>query len=349
MLDQFWRAFSYDVGIDLGTANTLVLLSGKGIVLREPSVVAINKRSKEILAVGTEAKKMVGKMPTNLAYVRPLRDGVISDFDMAMEMLRYFLKAIPRGEGLVPKIPRPRVVIGIPSGVTAVEKRAVQDATLNAGAREAYLVEEAMAAAVGAGLPIDEPTGRLIVDIGGGTTEIATISLGGMVANRSLRIAGDEMDQDVINYARSRHNLLVGERTAEEIKIAVGSAYPGKESKKARLRGRDLATGLPREVVVTSDEVREAVSGTLNQIIQGIKDTIEETPPEVVGDFVEQGIVITGGGALMPGLSERLAKELGLPVRVADDPLTTVVRGTGLILQNERLLRKVKSQGGLSA
>lgn len=348
MLGHLWGAFSHDIGIDLGTANTLVLVVGKGIVIREPSIVAIHKKSKQIIAVGSEAKKMVGKMPSNLAYVRPLKDGVISDFDMAMAMLRHFIKAVHVRDSLMPKIPRPRVVIGIPSGVTAVEKRAVQDATLNAGAREAYLVEEAMAAAVGAGLPIDEATGSMIVDVGGGTTEIATISLGGMVANRSLRIAGDEMDQDIINYARSRHNLLIGERTAEEVKIAVGNAYPGKDSKKTNLRGRDLATGLPREVVITSEEAREAISGTLNQIVLGIKDTIEDTPPEIVSDFIERGIVITGGGALLPGLAEKIAKELGMPVKVADDPLTTVVRGTGLILGDKRLLDRVKFQGGLS-
>lgn len=348
MLGHLWGAFSHDIGIDLGTANTLVLVVGKGIVIREPSIVAIHKKSKQIIAVGSEAKKMVGKMPSNLAYVRPLKDGVISDFDMAMAMLRHFIKAVHVRDSLMPKIPRPRVVIGIPSGVTAVEKRAVQDATLNAGAREAYLVEEAMAAAVGAGLPIDEATGSMIVDVGGGTTEIATISLGGMVANRSLRIAGDEMDQDIINYARSRHNLLIGERTAEEVKISVGNAYPGKDSKKTKLRGRDLATGLPKEVVITSEESREAISGTINQIVLGIKDTIEDTPPEIVSDFIERGIVITGGGALLPGLAEKIAKELGMPVRVADDPLTTVVRGTGLILGDKRLLDRVKFQGGLS-
>ncbi|HET7713710.1 MAG TPA: rod shape-determining protein [Patescibacteria group bacterium] len=348
MLGHLWGALSHDIGIDLGTANTLVLVSGKGIVIREPSIVAIHKKSKQIVAVGSEAKKMVGKMPSNLAYVRPLRDGVISDFDMAMAMLQHFIKAVHVRDSFIPKIPRPRVVIGIPSGVTAVEKRAVQDATLNAGAREAYLVEEAMAAAVGAGLPIDEATGSMIVDVGGGTTEIATISLGGMVASRSLRVAGDEMDQDIINYARSRHNLLIGERTAEEVKIAVGNAYPTKDSRKTRLRGRDLATGLPKEVAITSEEAREAISGTLNQIVLGIKDTIEDTPPEIVSDFIERGVVITGGGALLPGMAEKIAKELGMPVRVADDPLTTVVRGTGIILQDVRLLDRVRSQGGLS-
>lgn len=348
MIDRLWRVFAHDIGIDLGTANTLVLVSGKGIVIREPSVVALHKKSKQIIAVGTEAKKMVGKMPSNLTYVRPLRDGVISDFDIAMAMLRYFIRSVHVRDSLMPKIPRPRVVIGIPSGVTAVEKRAVQDATLNAGAREAYLVEEAMAAAVGADLPIDEATGSMIVDIGGGTTEVATISLGGMVANRSLRVAGDEIDQDIINYARIRYNLLIGERTAEEVKIAVGSAYPGGEVRKTKLRGRDLATGLPKEIIISSDEIREAISGTLNQIVLGIKDTIEETPPEVVSDFMERGIVLTGGGALLPGIADKIAKELGMSVVVAPDPLTTVVRGTGKILEDERLLRKVKSQGGLS-
>jgi rod shape-determining protein MreB and related proteins len=347
MIDRLWGLFSHDIGIDLGTANTLVFVSGKGIVIREPSVVALHKKTKQIIAIGSEAKKMVGKMPSNLTYVRPLRDGVISDFDVAMAMLKYFIKLVHVRDSFMPKFPRPRVVIGIPSGVTPVEKRAVQEATTQAGAREVYLVEEPMAAAVGAGLPIGEAQGSMIVDIGGGTTEVATISLGGMVANRSLRIAGDEMDQDIIAYARSRHNLLIGERTAEEVKIAVGSAFPG-EIKQTKMSGRDLASGLPREVNVTSNEIREAISVTINQIIDGIKETIEETPPEIVGDFMKQGLVVTGGGALIPGIAERLASELKMPIVVAEDPLTTVVRGTGLILEDEGLLRKVRAFGGLS-
>jgi len=347
MFDRLWGLVSHDIGIDLGTANTLVLVSGKGIIIREPSIVAIHKKTKQILAVGTEAKKMMGRMPANLAYVRPLRDGVISDFDISLSMLRYFIKAVHTRDSIIPKIPRPRVVIGIPSGVTPVEKRAVQEAALSAGAREVYLVEEAMAAAIGVGLPIDEATGSMIVDIGGGTTEIATISLGGMVTSRSLRIAGDEMDQDIINYARSRYNLLIGERSAEELKIEIGNASSG-EVKKGRMRGRDLSTGLPKEIIVTSDEIREAISQTVNQIIDGIKDTIEETPPEIVSDFIDKGIVLAGGGALIPGLAERIAKELKMTVIVADDPLTAVVRGTGRVLEDEALLKKVKSFGGLS-
>lgn len=347
MIDRLWGLFSHDIGIDLGTANILIFVLGKGIVIREPSVVALHKKTKQIIAIGTEAKKMVGKMPANLTYVRPLRDGVISDFDVAMAMLKHFIRAVHVSEGIMPKIPKPRVVIGIPSGVTPVEKRAVQDAAMQAGAREVYLVEEAMAAAIGAGLPIDEATGSMIVDIGGGTTEIATISLGGMVANQSLRIAGDEMDQDIIIYARTRYNLLIGERTAEDVKIAVGSAYPG-EVKQTKMSGRDLATGLPKEVNVTSTEIREAMAGTINQIIDGIKETIEETPPEIVSDFMKRGIIITGGGSLIPGLAERLAVELKMPVTLADDPLTTVVRGTGKVLEDEALLRKVKAYGGLS-
>lgn len=347
MLDRLWGIFSHDIGIDLGTANTLVFVLGKGIVICEPSVVALHRKTKQVIAVGTEAKKMVGKMPSNLIYVRPLRDGVISDFDVAMTMLKYFIRAVHVRDSVMPKIPKPRVVIGIPSGVTPVEKRAVQDAVMQAGAREVYLVEEAMAAAVGAGLPVDEAIGSMVVDIGGGTTEIATISLGGMVANRSLRVAGDEMDQDIINYARARYNLLIGERTAEEVKIAVGSAYPG-EVKQTKMSGRDLATGLPKEVTVNSNEIREAISGTINQIIDGIKETIEETPPEIVSDFMKQGILATGGGSLIPGLAERLAAELKMPVTIADDPLTTVVRGTAKVLEDEVLLRKVKTYGGLS-
>jgi rod shape-determining protein MreB len=264
-----------------------------------------------------------------------------------MAMLKHFIKAVHTRDSILPKISRPRVVIGIPGNITAVEKRAVEDAATSAGAREVFLVEEAMAAAVGAGLPIGESTGSMIVDIGGGTTEIATISLGGIVASRSLRVAGDEMDQDIINYARSRYNLLIGERTAEETKMAVGSAFIG-EVKKTKIRGRDLATGLPREVTVTSDEIREALSPTINQIIDGIKETVEETPPEIVSDFIERGIVITGGGALMPGIDRRIADEMSMPVSISSDPLTTVVRGTGVVLSNPDLLGKVKKRGGLS-
>lgn len=344
-MDSLWGLISHDIGIDLGTANILVLVSGKGIVIREPSVVIVHKKTKEIIAIGSEAKKMVGKMPANLTSIRPLRDGVISDFDIAMEMLRYFIRAVHKRESLLPKVPKPRVVIGIPGSITPVEKRAVEDAVTSAGAREVYLVEEAMAAAVGANLPIDEAVGSMIVDIGGGTTEIATISLGGLVVSKSLRIAGDEMDQDIISYARSKYNLLIGERTAEEVKIAAGSAYPG-EKRTAKLRGRDMGSGLPREVVVTSDEIREAISPTLNQIITGIRDVLEETPPEIVSDFVDTGIILTGGGALLPGLDKRIASDLGMPVTVASDPLTTVVRGAGRILEDRELLRKVRSSGG---
>jgi rod shape-determining protein MreB and related proteins len=348
MLDRLWGLVSHDIGIDLGTANTLVLVAGKGVVVREPSIVAMHKKTKAIIAVGSEAKKMMGKMPANLMYVRPLRDGVISDFDVSMAMLRYFIRSVHTRDSILPKVPRPRVVIGIPSGVTPVERRAVQEAAIAAGAREVYLVEEAMAAAVGAGLPIDEARGSMIVDIGGGTTEIATISLGGMVANRSIRVAGDEMDQDIINYARGRYNLLIGVRTAEEIKVEIGSAYPI-TSKKGKMRGRDLSTGLPRQIVITSDEVREAISPTINIIIESVRDTLEETPPEIVSDFIESGVVLTGGGALIEGLADRVAQELKMPVMVADDPLTTVVRGTGRVLEDAGLLRKVKSAGGLSS
>ena len=347
MIDKLWGLVSHDIGIDLGTANTLVLVAGRGIVVREPSIVAMHKKTKAIIAVGSEAKKMMGKMPANLTYVRPLRDGVISDFDVSMAMLRYFIRSVHTRDSLLPKIPRPRVVIGIPSGVTPVERRAVQEAALAAGAREVYLVEEAMAAAVGAGLPIDEARGSMVVDIGGGTTEIATISLGGMVANRSIRVAGDEMDQDIVAYARSRYNLLIGIRTAEELKVEIGSAYPGSASKKGKMRGRDLSTGLPRQIMVTSDEIREAISPTINMIVEAIRDTLEETPPEIVSDFIESGVVLTGGGALIEGLAERVAQELRMPVVVADDPLTTVVRGTGRVLEDQVLLRKVKALGGL--
>ena len=346
MIDRLWGLISHDIGIDLGTANTLVLVAGKGIMIREPSVVAIHKKNKQIIAIGGEAKKMVGKTPATLSYIRPLRDGVISDFDMSMAMLRYFIRLVHHRDSFLPKVPRPRVVIGIPSGITPVERRAVQEAVMAAGAREVFLVEEAMASAVGAGLPIDEAAGSMIVDIGGGTTEVATISLGGIVANRSLRVAGDEMDQDIINFARSKHNLLIGERTAEEIKTSIGAAIHGM-GKKAKMRGRDLATGLPKEITVSSDEIADALSDTIRQIIDGIRDTLEDTPPEIVSDFIERGIVLTGGGSLLPGLAEKIAKELKMTVVVADDPLTTVVRGTGRILGDPDLLSKVKSTGGL--
>lgn len=348
VIDQILGAFSHDIGIDLGTANTLILVKGKGILIREPTVITLHKKTKQTLAVGNEAKRMLGKTPASIVAVRPLKNGVISDFEATESLLRYFIDKVHQSSSLLPKIPRPRVVIGIPSGVTEVERRAVHNAVLRAGAREVYLIEEPMAAAIGAGLPIQEASGNMIVDVGGGTTEIAVISLGGVVVNNSIRVAGDEMDQDIINYARSRYNLLLGERTAEEIKIGIGSAFPLNEEKKAAMRGRDLATGLPASVNVSSAEIREAISGTIRLIIEAIKDTIEQTPPELVSDIMDKGIFLAGGGSLLPGLDEVTARETKLPVTVTEDSLTCVVRGTGKLIEDLRLLHKVKVGGGIS-
>lgn len=348
MLAWLYELLSHDIGIDLGTVNTLVSVRGKGIIIREPSVVAIHKKSRQVMAIGTEAKRMVGRTPAAIEAIRPLRDGVISDFETTEAMLKHFIQRIHAHPGSrFPKIPRPRVVIGIPSGVTEVERRAVQDAAISAGAREAYLIEEPMADAIGANLRIEDPEGNFVVDIGGGTTEIAVISLGGMVLNRSLRVAGDEMDQDIINYMRMRYGLMIGERTAEDIKIELGSALPLKNEKESIVRGRELATGLPKSIKVSSSEIREALSGTLNQIIEAIQEVLEETPPELLSDILERGIMLTGGGALINGLDKKIADETKMPVFIAEDPLTTVVRGCTLLLDNIDLLKKVKVTGGL--
>jgi rod shape-determining protein MreB len=331
MLDRILGYFSRDIGIDLGTANTLVHVRNRGIVMSEPSVVAIEAKTKKVLAIGAEAKRMVGRTPANIIAVRPLRDGVISDFDVTEQMIKYFVNRVHDRVGL---IPRPRMLLGIPSGVTEVEKRAVRDAALNAGARWARLIEEPMAAAIGAGLPVSEPSGSLIVDIGGGTTEVAVISLGGIVVARSIRIGGDEMDQDIVLFARREYNLFLGERTAEDIKIAIASAYPGEwDAQRVTLRGRDLLTGLPRSVEVGADQIREAIEPSVQQIVDTIKDTIEETPPELVADIMDQGIVLAGGGALLAGLDQRIAEATQMPVHIADDPLTCVARGTGIVLE----------------
>jgi rod shape-determining protein MreB len=329
---------SRDIGIDLGTANTLVLVRGKGIVINEPSVVAMNPKTKRILAVGAEAKRMVGRTPANIVAVRPLKDGVISDFDVTEQMLRYFIEKVHEQYAI---IPRPRVVVGIPSGVTEVERRAVHDATINAGAREAFLIEEPMAAAIGAGLPITEPAGSMIIDIGGGTTEVAVISLGGIVSSRTIRIAGDEMDQDIILHMRQRHNLLIGERMAEEVKIAAGSAYRSGNEHVVVVRGRDQVTGLPAEVEVTSDEIGEALSFSINAIVEAVTDTIEDTPPELVADMMLRGMTLAGGGSLLPGLADLLQARTKISVHLAEDPLGCVVRGTGKVLNDLDVLRKV--------
>ncbi len=326
-------AFSRDLGIDLGTANTLVHVRGKGIVISEPSVVAFDIRTKKSYAVGAEAKAMVGKTPSNIVAVRPLKDGVIADFDVVEKMLSYFIKkAHERAFSLVP--PRPRVIVGVPSGVTEVERRAARDATLNANAREAYVVEEPMAAAIGAGLPVQEPMGSMIVDIGGGTTEVAVISLGGIVINHSIRTAGDEIDEAIIQFARREYNLLIGERMAEKSKIAAGSAYPLDEEIKVVLRGRDLLTGLPKAVEVSSVEIREGIAGPVNNIVQEVRAALEETPPELVADIMEHGITLAGGGSLLHGLDRRIAAETRMPVYVAEDPLSCVARGAGEMVEH---------------
>jgi rod shape-determining protein MreB len=327
---------SRDIGIDLGTANTLVLVRGKGIVINEPSVVAMNPKTKRILAVGSEAKRMVGRTPANIVAVRPLKDGVISDFDVTEQMLRYFIERVHEQYAI---IPRPRVVIGIPSGVTEVERRAVHDAAINAGAREAWLIEESMAAAIGSGLPITEAAGCMIVDIGGGTTEVAVISLGGIVASRTIRIAGDEMDQDIVVHMRQHHNLLIGERMAEEVKIGAGSV--SEDGQAVVVRGRDVMTGLPSEVRIPAEEIRRAIAGSVNTIVETVTDTIEETPPELVADLMVSGITLAGGGSLLPGLAELLTERTKMQVRPAEDPLGCVVRGTGKVLNELDALRKV--------
>ncbi len=340
--DKFFGNFSKDIGIDLGTANTLVYVKGKGIVINEPSVVAINKKTGQVLAIGKEAKRMVGKTPGHIVATRPLVDGVVSDFEVTEQMLKYFIDKVHRDEFSL--FPRPRVVIGVPSDVTEVERRAVIDATMNAGAREVYLIDEPMAAAIGARLPIQEAAGNMIVDIGGGTTDIAVISLGGVVSSRNLRIAGDEMNEDIIRYCREEFNLLVGEKTAEDTKIAIGSACPLKEKMYKKIRGRDLVTGLPKEVTIDSDQVREALARSIRIIINNIKTTIEETPPELLADIMQRGIILAGGGSLIRGFDKLVADQNGMPVRMMEDPLTAVVRGTGLVLEDIESLREVLSE-----
>jgi len=330
-LNAILGLFSRDISIDLGTANTHVLVRGQGIVISEPSVVAIEKKSKKVLAVGSEAKEMVGRTPANIVAIRPLRDGVISDFDVTERMLHYFIRKVHE-RALLP-IPRPRVVVGLPSGVTEVEKRAVHDACANAGARQTLLIEQPIAAAIGADLPVNDAVGSMVVDIGGGTSEMAVFALGGIVVSRSLRIAGDEMDEAIIQYAREKYNLLIGQRMAERIKMAIGSAYPLPEEQTMTLRGRNLITGLPEAVEISSVEIREALSGPVSIIVEETKTTLEETPPELIADLMEQGITLAGGGALLKGIAERLSDETKMHVYVADDPMTCVVRGGGIVLE----------------
>jgi len=347
MFDSFFSLFSHDIGIDLGTANTLVLVRGKGIVIREPSVVARQKKTKEILAIGEKAKKMIGKTPLLIETIRPLKDGTIADFDATEAMLTRYIHEVHESGGWIPKIPKPRIVIGIPSRVTEVERRAVQDACLSAGARRAFLIEEPMAAAIGVGLPIDQPDGMLVVDLGGGTTEIAVISLGGIVVARCLRVAGDEMDEAIVSFMRLKYSILLGEATAEEIKIQLGSAYPSPKEKQMVVRGRDLETGLPKSIKIGTEEVREAIAPVVRQIVETISEVIEETPPELVSDIVARGITLCGGTAQLAGFDKLIAEETKMPVWLADEPQTCVVRGCGKVLEDEGLLKKVRVVGGL--
>ena len=330
-------SFSKDMGIDLGTANTLVYLKGKGIIIQEPSVVAVHTQTKEVLAVGEEAKKMIGRTPGHIVAIRPLSDGVIADFDVTQSMLKYFIKkAYPRRS-----IVQPRVVVCVPSGVTEVEKRAVEEATVQAGAREAYLIEEPMAAAIGAGLPVQEPTGSMVVDVGGGTTEVAIISLGGIVTSRSIRIGGDELDDSIVNYVKKEYNLMIGERTAEEVKIEIGTADLKDKEVKMKITGRDLVTGLPKTIEISSAEIYEAMKEPISGIIDAIKYTLEKTPPELASDVMEFGIMLTGGGALLDGLDKTIRNETGMPVHIAENPLDCVALGTGGALEDIDTLKRI--------
>ncbi len=329
--------FSNDMGIDLGTATTLVYLKNQGIVLCEPSVVAIQAGTSNVLAVGEEAKRMLGRTPGNIVAIRPMRHGVITDFEISEAMLRYFIKKVNQSRRLV----RPRIVIAIPSGITEVEKRAVKDSALHAGAREVFMIEEPMAAAIGVGLPIQEPSGNMIIDIGGGTTEMAVISLAGVVFSKSVRVGGDELDEAIINALKKNYNLMIGERTAEEIKIRIGSAYPLEQELTMEVKGRDLVAGLPKTVTLTSEEAREAMAEPIAQIVEAVRITLERTPPELSADLIEKGIVLAGGGSLLRGIDKLISEETGLPVHVAEDPMTAVALGTGKVLSEIRYLKKV--------
>lgn len=339
---------SHDIAIDLGTANTLVFVKGKGIVVREPSAVARHKKTKEILAIGASAKKMYGRAPSTIEAIRPLRDGVIADFDATAAMLKHYIAKVHESGTVIPKVPRPKVIIGIPSGVTEVERRAVTDAAIDAGAREAHLIEEPMAAAIGAGLPIMSPEGSFIVDIGGGTSEIAIISLGGIVLGRSVRIAGDEMDEAIINYVRLKYSLLLGQPTAESVKIEIGGATKSADKKQRYtvVRGRDLEDGLPKSIKLSDNEIQEALGPAIREITGNIVDTLEEAPPELVADIMQRGIIIAGGGALLTGIDTYISDATKIPVSIAEDPLTCVVRGCGQLLTDSDLLKKVRVTRG---
>src|ERR1700761_5717703 len=325
-----------DMAVDLGTANTLVYVRGRGIVLNEPSVVAVDIKDGRPLAVGAEAKRMIGRTPSNIQAIRPLKDGVIADFDICEKMLRYFIHRVHQR-----RFAKPRMVICVPSGITGVEQRAVMEAAEYAGARKAYIIEEPMAAAIGAGLPVHEPTGNMVVDIGGGTTEVAGISLGGIVTSQSIRTGGDELDSAIIAYVKKEYSLMLGERTAEEIKMAIGSAFPAPDEPHAEIRGRDLVSGLPKTIVVSAEEIRKAIEEPVNAIVDAVKTTLDKTPPELSGDIMDRGIVLTGGGALLTGLDERLRHETGMPIHVTDDPLNSVAMGAGKCVEEFEALQQV--------
>ena len=340
-MSSFASLASRDMAIDLGTANTLVYVRGQGIVLNEPSVVAIDTRNHRALAVGAEAKRMIGRTPSHIQAIRPLRDGVIADFDITEKMLRYFIKKVqPR------RWARPRIIVGVPSGITGVERRAVEEAAYHAGARRAYTIEEPMAAAIGCGLPVHEPTASMVVDMGGGTTEVAVIALGGIVVARSIRVAGDEIDEAIIDYVKKEYNLLLGDRTAEQLKMAIGSAWPYSDEPSAEIRGRDLVTGLPKTVVVAAQEVREGIEEPVQAVVDAVKYCLDKTPPELAADIMSRGIMVTGGGALLRGLDVRIASETGTPVITSDRPLQTVVLGAGVCLEEFDRLREVLSTTG---
>ena len=340
IFDIILGVFSNDLAIDLGTANTCVYVKGQGIVLREPSVVAVkkdNRGNNQVLAVGSEAKRMLGRAPGNIRAIRPMKDGVIADFEVTEAMLRYFISKVHNQRRLV----RPRIMICVPTGITQVEKRAVKESALSAGAREVFLIEEPMAAAIGANLPIQEPTANMVVDIGGGTTEVAVISLSGIVYSRSVRVGGDKMDEAILRHVKRKYNMLIGESTAEEIKIQIASAYPMEEEKEIEVKGRDLVTGIPQTIIITSEEVRKAIAEQVDAIVQAVRQALEQTPPELAADVVERGIVLTGGGALLRGPDQLLREDTSLPIFSVDDPLATVVMGTGIALDNMRTMREV--------
>ena len=338
MINSFWRLFSNDLAIDLGTANTLVFVDGQGIVLREPSVVALNNRTNEIQAVGMEAKQMLGRVPDSITAIRPMKDGVIAHFEVTERMISHFIRKVHNNRKT---LVRPRVIVAVPSGVTQVERRAVRDSAESAGAREVFLIDEPMAAAIGVGLPIQEPSGNMIIDIGGGTTEVAIISLSGIVYSKSVRIAGDEMDEAIVNYIKRKYNMLIGERTAEDVKIQIGSAYPMEKPMTLEVKGRDLVAGIPKTLVISDEEIREALADTFREIVEAVKISLERTPPELAADIVDKGVVVAGGGSLIKGVDILLREAIGLPITLASDALSVVALGAGKVLSDPILLEKV--------